>query len=188
MSFYGAPEPDRLTMPVTKRDHIRGQMDAPMTLVEYGDYECPFCAAAYPLAEALIESLGDELCFAYRHFPLITMHPHAEHAAEAAESAAVQKRFWEMHDVLFRNQDALEDEDLARYAAALHLNVKRFIQDVVESAYAERIKEDFRSGVQSGVNGTPTFFINDLRYDGPRDLESMVAALNGAAHAPSQRQ
>jgi protein-disulfide isomerase len=181
MSVHEAAETDRLGASVTERDHIRGRMDAPMTLIEYGDYECPACGAAYPMTEALIDSLGPDLRFVYRHFPLTNVHPHAEHAAEAGESAGAQKRFWDMHDILFRNQNALDDEDLAAYAATLDLNVKRFLVDVLEGAYADRIREDFRNGVRSGVNGTPTFFINDVRYDGPRDLESMIMALNQAA-------
>jgi protein-disulfide isomerase len=188
MSYQGAAETDRLTMPVTERDHIRGRVDASMTLLEYGDYECPACGAAYPLTEALLDALGDDVRFVYRHFPLMNVHPHAEHAAEAGESAAAQRHFWEMHDVLFRNQDALEDEDLARYAAGLHLNLNRFINDVLTDRYANRIREDFRSGVRSGVNGTPTFFINGSRYDGPRDLESMATALSNGAHAPRYEQ
>jgi protein-disulfide isomerase len=184
MSYLGAHEPTRLTEPVTERDHIRGPMNAPMTLVEYGDYECPACGAAYPLTEAIIDMLGDEMRFVYRHFPLMNIHPHAEHAAEAAEAAGAQDRYWEMHSTLFQNQDALENEDLARYAAGLHLNLNRFLQDLLQEAYADRIREDFRSGVRSGVNGTPAFFVNEERYDGPRDLKSMVAALNNAAPAP----
>ena len=184
MSYYGSHEPSSLTEPVSERDHIRGGSDAEMTLVEYGDYECPACGAAYPLTEALLDSLGDDVRFVFRHFPLSNIHPHAEHAAEAGESAGAQERFWEMHDTLFRNQDALEDEDLARYAASLHLNLHRFIDEVLRHAYAGRIREDFRSGMRSGVNGTPAFFINGMRYDGPRDLQSMAAALNNGAHAP----
>lgn len=184
MIYQGASETDRLTLPVTARDHIRGPVDASMTLVEYGDYECPACGAAYPLTEALLDALGDDVRFVYRHFPLRNIHPHAEHAAGAAEAAAAQRHFWEMHAVLFRNQHDLEDEDLARYAAGLRLGLNRFLNDVLTDAYAGRIHEDFRSGVRSGVNGTPTFFINDLRYDGPRDLASMAAALSNGAYAP----
>lgn len=184
MSYQGASETDQLTIPVTELDHTRGRVDASMTLLEYGDYECPACGAAYPLTEALLDALGDDMRFVYRHFPLMNIHPHAEHAAGAAESAAAQKHFWEMHGTLFQHRNALEDTDLARYAASLHLNVNRFIHDVLEDVYRDRIREDFRSGVRSGVNGTPTFFINGLRYDGPRDLNSMVAALSNRAQAP----
>lgn len=183
MSFYEALEQDRLSMPVSERDHIRGRMDAPATLVEYGDYECPACGAAFPLTEAPIDALGDDLRFVYRHFPLINVHPHAQRAAEAAEAAGAQNHYWGMHATLFRNQDTLEDEDLVRHATALNLNAKRFIEDLSQEAYADKIRGDFRSGAHSGVNGTPTFFINGLRYDGPRDVESMAVALSsGGEH------
>jgi protein-disulfide isomerase len=115
--------------------------------------------------------------FVFRNFPLANVHIHAEHAAEAAEAAGAQGSFWEMHDTLFENQMALEDEDLARYAAALGLDVDRFVSELFSGAHSSRVREDFRSGIRSGVNGTPTFFINDMRYDGPRDVETMVAAL-----------
>src|SRR5437016_12264226 len=115
----------RLILPVGSRDHIRGPLTASITLTEYGDYECPYCGEAYPIVKAIQERLGDSLCFAFRNFPLVNAHPHAEHAAEAAEAAAAQGKFWEMHDLLFENQDALEDENLARYAIALGLDGRR---------------------------------------------------------------
>ncbi|MEY2538488.1 MAG: hypothetical protein QOG67_2228 [Verrucomicrobiota bacterium] len=166
-----------LAMPVSKRDHIRGPIQAPATLLEYGDYECPFCAQARFIVEAIQGALGKQMRFVFRNFPLAAMHPHAEHAAEAGEAAGGQGKFWEMHDALFENQTALEDEDLARYAAMLELNVPRFIKQLLEGRYAPRVREDFQSGVRSGVNGTPSFFINGVRYDGPRDLEPMTEAL-----------
>ena len=172
---------DSLVRPISERDHIQGSLDAPVGLVEYGDYECPFCARAYWIVKAIQQRLNDQVCFAYRNFPLANIHLHAERAAEAAEAAGAQDRFWEMHDILYENQDALDDSDLARYAETLGLNVDRFVADLVAHTYAGRVREDFRSGVRSGVNGTPTFFINNLRYDGPADLESMVAALSIAA-------
>lgn len=148
-----------------------------------GDYECPFCGQVQPVVKEILNRLGDDLCFAFRHFPLATMHPHAEHAAEAAESAGAQGTFWEMHDVLFQNQDALDDESLAEYAAAVGLDRRHFIREVISGAHAERIHEDFRTGVRAGVNGTPCFFINGQRYDGARGLEALLAALNqGNAH------
>jgi protein-disulfide isomerase len=168
---------DRLALPVSKRDHIQGPVDAALTLLEYGDYECPACGAAYAMTKAVQETLGDDLRFVFRNFPLTNIHPHAEHAAEAAEAAGAQNSFWEMHDLLFENQDALEDEDLARYAAALQLDVSRFASELLSGVHAPRVREDFHSGVRSGVNGTPTFFINGVRYDGARDPETMVAAL-----------
>jgi protein-disulfide isomerase len=172
-----------LAVPVSKRDHIQGPFNAPSTLLEYGDYECPACGATYPLTKAIQAAMQEQLRFVFRNFPLANIHPHAEHAAEAAEAAGAQKRFWEMHDTLFENQMALEDEDLARYAAALSLDVDRFINELLSGVYTPRVREDFRSGIRSGVNGTPTFFINGIRYDGPRDLETMVEALTETAEA-----
>jgi protein-disulfide isomerase len=168
---------ERLTVPVSRRDHILGPADASATLLEYGDYECPACAAAHPLVKTILESAGDQLRFAYRHFPLNNVHPHAQRAAEAAEAAGAQGGFWEMHDLLFENQDALDYDDLAEYAAMLGLDASRLIREVMANVYAGRVREDFSSGVRSGVNGTPSFFINGVRYDGPRALEPMVAAL-----------
>ena len=170
----------RLKPPVGANDHAQGPANAPVTIVEYGDYECPYCGEAYPVTKALQQRLGNQLRFVFRNFPLNEAHPHAEHAAEAAEAAGAQGKFWEMHDLLYENQDALEDEDLSRYAHALHLDEKRFVKDMSEHRYAERVREDFRSGAKSGVNGTPTFFINGVRHDGPFDLKSMIAAIEEA--------
>jgi protein-disulfide isomerase len=166
-----------LVLPVSEgRDHIRGPRKAPVTLVEYGDFECPHCGQAHPVVEAVRRRLGDQMRFVYRHFPLVNAHPHAEAAAEAAEAAGAQHRFWEMHDLLFEHQDMLEDRDLLAYAQAIPLDIPRFVAEVGGGIYAPRVHEDFLSGVRSGVNGTPTFFINGARYDGPRDVESIVAA------------
>jgi len=167
----------KLTLPVAGRDHIQGPIEASIALVEYGDYECPFCGEVYPVVKAIQQRLGDNLCFAFRNFPLVKMHPHAEDAAEAAEAAGAQGSFWEMHDVLFENQDALDIEDLARYAAALRLDARRLVSEVQADAYAARIREDFKSGIRGGVNGTPSFFINGERYDGARGLDPLLAAL-----------
>ena len=171
------------TLPTPGRDHIQGPIDAPIKMVEYGDYECPYCGEAYPVVKAIQERLGNRLCFAFRNFPLTNAHPHAEHAAEAAEAANEQERFWEMHDLLYEHQDALEDEDLARYASTLGLDARRLISEVQAEAHVSRIREDFSSGAHNGVNGTPTFFINGVRYDGPVDPESMMAYLARAADA-----
>jgi protein-disulfide isomerase len=114
----------KLTLPIGGRDHVQGPIDAPIVLLEYGDYECPYCGDAYPVVKAVQERLGDRLCFAFRNFPLVNSHPHAEHAAEAAEGAGVQGKFWEMHDTLYENQTALDDEDLAQYAADLGLDAR----------------------------------------------------------------
>jgi len=167
----------KLTLPVAGRDHIQGPIEASIALVEYGDYECPFCGEVYPVVKAIQQRLGDNLCFAFRNFPLVNMHPHAEDAAQAAEAAGAQGSFWEMHDVLFENQDALDIEDLARYAAALSLDARRLVSEVRAGAHVARIREDFKSGVRGGVNGTPSFFINGERYDGARGLDPLLAAL-----------
>ncbi len=165
---------------VGANDHVQGAATAPVTLVEYGDYECPYCGEAYPIVKALQKRLGDKVRFVFRNFPLAEAHPHAEHAAEAAEAAGAQGKFWEMHDLLYENQDALEDEDLARYAKALHLDVPRFVKEMEGHDHFERIRADFSSGVRSGVNGTPSFFINGARHDGPFDLGSLLAAIEEA--------
>jgi protein-disulfide isomerase len=165
---------------VGANDHIQGSAKAVVTLVEYGDYECPYCGEAYPIVKALQKRLGDQVRFVFRNMPLAEAHPHAEHAAEAAEAAGAQGKFWEMHDMLYENQDALEDEDLARYAKALHLDVPRFAKEMEGHAYFERVRADFSSGVRSGVNGTPSFFINGVRHDGPFDLRSLLAAIEEA--------
>jgi protein-disulfide isomerase len=171
----------RLQPPVNARDHILGPNDAPVTLVEYGDYECPYCGMAYPIVEAVRERMGDDLRFVYRHFPLTQIHPHAQHAAEMAEAAGERGRFWEMHDTLFRNQHALEDEDLILYAARLGIPPEWAVNALRTHAFAPRVREHFMSGVRSGVNGTPTFFINGVRHDGGWDERSLLAALQNAA-------
>lgn len=167
-----------LRVPFPGRDHILGTIDAPIALLEYGDYECPFCGDVQPIVKEIQRRLGNDLCFAFRHFPLTNVHPHAEHAAEAAEACGEQGAFWPMHETLFANQDMLDDESLAQYAAALGLDETRVLQEVISNAYAHRIREDFRSGVRAGVNGTPCFFINGQRYDGARALEPLLAAVS----------
>jgi protein-disulfide isomerase len=166
-----------LTLPDPERDHIYGSADGSIRLLEYGDYECPFCAEAEPTLKEIQRRLGDDLLFAFRSFPLSNIHPHTEHAAEAAEAAGAQGNFWGMHDLLFKNQRALEDEDLVAYASELDLDETRLIREVTSSAYAPRIREDFKAGVRGGVNGTPTFFINGERYDGAGDLKNLLNAL-----------
>ena len=167
--------PNSFTLPVANRDHIQGPIDAPIMLVEFGDYECPYCGQTYPIIKEIQERLGDRLCFAFRNFPLNNSHPHAQHAAEAAEAAGAQGKFWEMHDLLFENQEALDDEDIAQYAATLGLDVRRLIDEVVTGVHTARVREDFRSGARGGVNGTPTLFINGVRHEGGPD--ALLAAL-----------
>jgi len=175
--IFSATEPEQLAMPVSRRDHIQGPANAPLTLLEYGDFECPVCGMAYAVVKTLQQNLRHRLRFVFRHFPLTNVHPHAEHAAEAAEAAGARGAFWEMHDLLFENQEALEDEDLLEYAAALGLDTSAVLAEIEAGAYAGRLREDFMSGVRSGVNGTPTFFINGLRYEGSFDAESLMGAL-----------
>ncbi len=171
-----------LTMPVSDgRDHIQGPADAPVTLLEYGDYQCPFCGAAYPNIKDVQGRMGDRLRFVFRNFPISTSHPNAELAAEAAEAAAVQGRFWEMHDLLYENQDRLGSEDLHAYAERLSLDLETFDRELTGHAHAARVREDFMSGVRSGVNGTPTFYVNGVRHDGSYETETLLAALEQAA-------
>ena len=171
----------RLVLPVDGRDHVRGPADAPATLVEYGDYECSYCGLAHPIVEEVQRRLGRQLRFAFRHFPLAEIHPHAQPAAEAAEAAGAQGRFWEMHDLLYKNQHALDDADLLRYAQALELDLTRFVSELADRTWETRVREDFMSGVRSGVNGTPTFFVNGVRHDGPWDADSLIEALMAPA-------
>jgi protein-disulfide isomerase len=171
-----------LTVPVSEdRDHIQGRADAAVTLVEYGDYECPYCGAAYPIIKEVQARMGERLRFVFRNFPISTSHPHAEQAAEAAEAAATRGRFWEMHDLLYENQKRLRDEDLRGYAEKLGLDGESFAKELAEHVHAARDREDFMSGVRSGVNGTPTFYIDGARHDDAYDVETLVAALERAA-------
>jgi protein-disulfide isomerase len=163
------------------RDHVQGPADAAVTLVEYGDYECPYCGAAYPIVKELQARMRDRLRFVFRNFPITTSHPHAEQAAEAAEAAAAQGRFWEMHDLLYENQRLLRDQDLRAYAEQLGIDVERFDKDLVEHVHAPRVREDFMSGVRSGVNGTPSFYVKGARHDDSYDLDTLLAALERAA-------
>jgi len=176
-----------LAEPVGKKDHAQGPAGAPVTLVEYGDYECPFCGEAYSVLKEVKEQMGETLRFVFRNFPLSEMHPFAFAAAEAAEAAGAQGKFWEMHDMLYENQEQLEPEALAGYAKALGLDMERFVKEVSAGTYAARIKHDFQTGVMSGVNGTPSLFINGERYDGERDAESLLEALQAVADETGPR-
>ena len=168
----------KLSLPVnSSRDHIQGAPTAPVTLLEYGDYQCPYCGQAYPIIKQVQKHLGSKLRFVFRNFPITQIHPHAQHAAEAAESSSAQNKFWEMHDHLYENQQALDDSHLEKYASALGLDLAQFNHDISSHAHAQRIREDFISGVRSGVNGTPTFYINGIRYNGSWDFETLLKAL-----------
>jgi protein-disulfide isomerase len=175
----------RLTIPVTEKDHAQGPADAPVTLVEYGDYECPYCGRAYPIVKQLQAEFGDKLRFVFRNFPLNTIHEHAGVAAQAAESANSQGKFWEMHDLLYEHQDDLDSADLTRYALKLGLEVYKFEAEMSGEVHAKRIRDDFRGGIRSGVNGTPTFFINGVRYNGPLEYDALKQALGDATKSPN---
>ena len=170
-----------LTPAVGARDHVQGPTTAAVTLVEYGDYECPHCGRAYLILKKIQAQLGSRLRFVFRNFPLGEMHPHAQHAAEAAEAAGAHGRFWDMHDALFEHQHALSDRHLMEYAVAIGLEPARFQQELSTHAYAPRVRDDFLSGVRSGVNGTPTFFINGYRHDDSWDFETLMETLTRAA-------
>jgi protein-disulfide isomerase len=160
-----------------------GTRGCPVTLLEYGDFECPYCAMARPVLEGLVAEYPEDIRLVFRHFPVTTTHPHARIAAESAEAAGAQGQFWEMHDMLFTHQDRLAFEDLRRYAHALGLDLSRFDQEMVARVYQAEVQRDFRRGIQDGVNGTPSIFINGLRYDGPRDRASILSAV--AAQIPA---
>jgi protein-disulfide isomerase len=172
----------RLLQPVGRLDHVLGPSDASVTLVEYGDYECPHCARAHGVLAEVLRRVGDDLLFAYRHFPLSQIHPHATLAAQAAEAAGDQDHFWEMHHMLFEHQDALELDDLVSYARAIGLDVVPFAQELRDQVNLPKVRADFLSGVRSGVNGTPTFFINGERLNTAWDDPiALATALEHAA-------
>jgi protein-disulfide isomerase len=173
-----------LTPPVGERDHAAGSVDAPVTLVEYGDYECPYCGMAHPIVQKLQSALGKQLRFIFRNFPLNEAHPHARIAAQAAEAAGAQGKFWEMHDMLFEHQDALDRDDIVGYAKSIGVDATRLASELDSAMYEKHVREDFRSGVKSGVNGTPSFFINGERYDGSwANQEAFLSRLREAAQA-----
>lgn len=174
------PEENLLSVPVGENDYSAGSKDATVTLVEYGDYECPHCGRAYSIIKKVQETMGDKLRFVFRNFPLTQVHPNALHAAEAAEIAGKHNKYWEMHDVLFENQDALDDESLKTYAEQIELDAEKFAEELENDIFEEKVRADFMGGVESGVNGTPTFFINGARFDQSWDYESLLEALENA--------
>lgn len=180
------PHSPQLVLPVGARDHIQGPAKATVTLVEYGDYECPYCGAAYPIVKEIQKRMGAKLRFGFRNFPLGNMHPHATLAAEAAEAAGAQDKFWEMHDTLYEHQDALAKNDLLSYARGIKVDSPRFVAALTSHEYAERVHEDFIGGVRSGVNGTPTFYINGVRHNDSYELDVLIRALEAVA-TPTRR-
>jgi formate-nitrite transporter family protein len=163
-----------LAVAVGQGDHAIGPATAGVTLVTYCDFECPYCGRAYPITKRLRAELGDRLRFVFRHFPLTHKHPFAQQAAEAVEAAGAQGQFWAMHDLLFENQDALENQDIRRYGKRLGLDMARFDRESSAHVYAERVRQDVTSGKNSGVTGTPTFFINGRRHTDEDSLERIV--------------
>lgn len=166
-----------LLNPVHEWDHIRGPADAAYTLVEYGDYQCPDCGRLFETLQSVQQDFGARLRLVYRHYPLSGIHKHAQMAAEIAEAAAAQGRFWEMHDLLFQNQDALEPKHLLRYAQQLDLDVDRLRRELKQESYVERVRQDFIAGVQNGVNGTPGLFLNGVRQPGVFDERALIVLL-----------
>ncbi len=185
---FGPVSGSDLVLPVNEDDHYAGNPDAPVVLVEYGDYECPYCGQAFPIVKAMQRQFGDELGFVFRNFPLVEAHPHALVAAAAAEAAGMQGRFWPMHDTLFTHQDALDPRSLLLYAEALDLDLDEFAADANSEAVARRIQRDVESGMASGVPGTPTFFVNGRRHTGSFAPESLGAAIERALVAARARR
>jgi protein-disulfide isomerase len=172
-------EPPKLVVPVdASRDHIQGDPKALLTLVQYGDYQCPYCGAAYPEVKKVQKELGTKLRFVFRNFPLTNVHEFAMVAAETAEAASAQGKFWEMHDFLYEHQATLGDDSVALgYAKKLGLDTQRFEREIAQHVHEKRIKDDFMGGVRSGVNGTPTFYVNGVRHDGPAEADALVESL-----------
>jgi len=167
----------KLKPAVNSNDHIQGNINAPIELVQYGDYQCPHCGRAYPIIKSIQKKLGDNLKFVFRNFPLSEIHPNAVNAAVAAEAAAAQNKFWEMHDIIYENQQHLSDVDLVRYAVKIGLDPEEFEADFETPRFLEKTESDFESGVRSGVNGTPSFFINGEKYEEDWDEAPFLAHL-----------
>ena len=167
-----------LKAPVTEKDHIQGNKDAPVTLIEYGDYQCPVCAQAFPIVEEVKKHFGDNLRFVFRHFPLTEMHPFAEPAAETAEFAGEHEKFWEMHDLIYENQYNLNIELLFALTESLNLSPAKLKETLTHQTFNHKIQRDFIGGIKSGVNGTPTLYINDARYSGPVEFQNLVSAID----------
>jgi len=173
-----------LTLPVGPRDHAQGSPSAPLVLVEYGDFECPHCGRAYPIVKALRARIGDDLGFVHRNLPLTNVHPHAQRAAETAEWAALHDRFWPMHDWLYEHQDRLEERHLLGAARELGLDPDGLRRAWDTHALIPRVKEDLKSALDSGVAGTPGFFINGRRHEGAWGVDALAAALDAARALP----
>jgi protein-disulfide isomerase len=166
-----------LKVPVTQRDHAKGPANAPVTLLEYGDYECPYCGLAHPVVKLIQQHFGPRLRFAFRHFPLSQAHPNAESAAQTAEFAGAHGKFWDMHDGLYENQDRLGLPLYFGLAGVLGLSELELREALIDGIYAPKVRADFLSGARSGVNGTPCFFINGVRHDGTYAFDDLGAAI-----------
>ncbi|HEX3951716.1 MAG TPA: thioredoxin domain-containing protein [Steroidobacteraceae bacterium] len=169
-----------LSVAVGKSDHALGPEDAPVTLVEYGDYQCPYCADMHPMIKSIAKSMGSQMRFVFRHMPLMEMHPYAQYAAEAAEAAAAQGKFWEMHDSIYQQQSELGSDLMHQLAVKLQLDIEQFLSDLDARRFRPRVKRDFMGGMRSGVAGTPAYFINGKRYEGPLDQASLQSAVGRA--------
>src|SRR6266446_2981389 len=177
MPFMDSADVSRLLLPIRPLDHIHGPEDAPFTLVEYGDYECPDCGRLYVILRDLQRDIASRLRIVFRHYTLSGIHHHAQQAAEAAEAAGAQGKFWEMHTLLFERQQALRTKDLIRYAEELTLDVEQFRNELKNETHSERVRADFLAGVQNGVYGTPGLFLNGVRSDNEWDKESLRSHL-----------
>lgn len=169
----------QLFLPVNIQDHVYGNSNAPLELIEYGDYECPYCGKAYPIVKSIKQKLGSDLKFVFRNFPLSKIHPHAFSAAVATEAAARQDKFWQMHDIIFENQKTLSIENIIQFATTIGLDLDRFQNDMQQKELADKVSKDFESGMRSGVNKTPTFFINGKKYDGDWMGDQLFQYLEG---------
>jgi protein-disulfide isomerase len=180
----------RLREPVGEKDHVEGPAGVRVTLLEYGDYQCPYCGEAYPIVKKIQEKYSDSLRFVFRNFPLTQVHPFAETGAEIAEAAAAQGKFWEMHDFLYENQQHLSSvEYFLQYAETkLGLDAKKMREEISNHVYLPRIRQDFSTGVRSGVNGTPTFFINDFRHNGDYEFDTLAEAIEKVLSAGAANQ
>jgi protein-disulfide isomerase len=167
-----------LSIPVGPDDHSRGPLDAKLTVVEYGDYQCPYCGQAYPIVEKLLSTFADSMRLVFRNFPLAEVHPHAEAAAEMAEAVGLQGKFWEIHDALYENQRDLSDAALRRYAEGVGADVDEAVKVIADGGPVQRVEDDFEGAIRSGANGTPTFFVNGERYNGSWTYEPFAEFLS----------
>ncbi|PWT72249.1 MAG: disulfide bond formation protein DsbA [Bacteroidetes bacterium] len=169
--------------PVSKEDHVQGNKNAKITLLEYGDYQCPFCGHAYPIVKKLQKIFGNDLQFVFRNFPIVEAHPNAYNAALSAEASGLQGKFWEMHDIIFENQNSLGWDSLISYARSLGIDTNKFKKDIESGHLQQRIDGDLESGLRSGVNGTPSFFINGKKYNGDWEYKTFQQVLSDMIHS-----